>query len=146
MPTDTSDRSALERAAEHAFAFLKGLDGRPVATTASLAELRARLGRPLADRGVPAIQVIDELVADAEAGILGSQGGRFFSWVIGGGEGERSAAKPCQRLHPATQQESSTPVGRVADSRAVISAADNIWPRSSAASASTASRAYRPSL
>ncbi len=40
MPDDTSDRSALERAAEHAFAFLESLDARPVATTASLADLR----------------------------------------------------------------------------------------------------------
>ena len=92
MPTDTSDRDALERAAEHAFAFLESLDTRSVATTASLAELRGRLGRPLADRGVPATQVIDELVADADAGILGSQGGRFFGWVIGGGTPAAMAA------------------------------------------------------
>jgi aromatic-L-amino-acid decarboxylase len=92
MPTQTSDRSALERAAEHAFAFLESLDTRSVATTASLSELRARLGRPLTDRGVPAVQVIDELVADADAGILGSQGGRFFSWVIGGGTPAAMAA------------------------------------------------------
>jgi glutamate/tyrosine decarboxylase-like PLP-dependent enzyme len=85
MPVQSHDRSALERAAEHAFAFLESLDTRSAATTASLAELRARLTRPLADRGVPAVQVIDELVADADAGILGSQGGRFFGWVIGGG-------------------------------------------------------------
>jgi len=92
MPTETSDRSALERAAEHAFAFLDSLDSRSVATTASLAELRERLGRPLAERGIPATQVIDELVADADAGILGSQGGRFFSWVIGGGTPAAMAA------------------------------------------------------
>ena len=85
MPKTSADRAALERAAGHAFAFLEGLETRSVAATASLAELRARLGRPLADRGVPAPQVIDELVADADAGILGSQGGRFFGWVIGGG-------------------------------------------------------------
>jgi aromatic-L-amino-acid decarboxylase len=92
MPPKTPDRSALERAAEHAFAFLESLDQRSVATTASLAELRARLGRPLADRGAPAVQVIDELVADADAGILSSQGGRFFSWVIGGGTPAAMAA------------------------------------------------------
>ncbi|THD57925.1 MAG: aspartate aminotransferase family protein [Phenylobacterium sp.] len=76
------------RAAEHAFAWLDGLDGldsRSVATTASLEEMRARLGRPLADTGVAAAQVIDELVADTAGGILGSQGPRFFGWVIGGG-------------------------------------------------------------
>ena len=85
MPTETPERTALTRAAEHALAWLEGLDGQPVATTASVAELRARLGRPLADRGVAATQVIDDLVADTAGGILGSQSGRFFGWVIGGG-------------------------------------------------------------
>jgi glutamate/tyrosine decarboxylase-like PLP-dependent enzyme len=92
MPADTPDRAALERAAEHAFAFLEGLDAGSVATTASLEELRGRLARPLTDRGVPATQVIDELVADVDGGILGSQGGRFFSWVIGGGTPAAMAA------------------------------------------------------
>jgi aromatic-L-amino-acid decarboxylase len=92
MPSKTADRAALERAAEHAFAFLDSLDTRSVATTVTLDELRNRLARPLADRGVPATQVIDELVADADPGILGSQGGRFFSWVIGGGTPAAMAA------------------------------------------------------
>ncbi|MDB5425178.1 MAG: aspartate aminotransferase family protein, partial [Phenylobacterium sp.] len=92
MPIETPDRTALERAAQHAFAFLEGLESRPVATTASLEDLRARLGRPLPDAGVPAVQVIDDLVADVDGGILGSQGGRFFSWVIGGGTPAAMAA------------------------------------------------------
>lgn len=79
------ERAALERAAEHAFAWLDGIDTRPVATTASVAEMRQRLARPLADSGIAATQVIDDLVADTEGGILGSQAGRFFGWVIGGG-------------------------------------------------------------
>ena len=85
MPTTTPARDVLTRAAGHAFAWLDGLDARSVATTATLEEMRARLGRPLADRGVAATQVIDDLVADVEGGILGSQSGRFFGWVIGGG-------------------------------------------------------------
>ena len=92
MPDQSPDHAALQRAAEHAFRFLDGLADRPVATTASLDELRARLGRPLADAGVSAVQVIDELVADVDAGILGSQGGRFFGWVIGGGAPAAMAA------------------------------------------------------
>jgi glutamate/tyrosine decarboxylase-like PLP-dependent enzyme len=91
-PTETPERTALMRAAEHAFAWLDGLDGRSVATTATLEEMRARLGRPLAARGVPATQVIDDLVADVEGGILGSQNGRFFAWVIGGGTPAAMAA------------------------------------------------------
>src|SRR5579859_2873478 len=85
MPTKRSTRAALTRAAEHALAWLDGLDARPVATTATLEEMRGRLGRPLADRGVDAVTVVDDLAADVAGGILGSQSGRFFGWVIGGG-------------------------------------------------------------
>jgi aromatic-L-amino-acid decarboxylase len=85
MSTETPERRALTRAAEHAFAWLDGLDTRSVATTASLEDMRARLGRPLAEHGVAATQVIDDLVADVEGGIMGSQSGRFFGWVVGGG-------------------------------------------------------------
>jgi aromatic-L-amino-acid decarboxylase len=87
-----NDQAALRRAAEHAFAFLDSLDTRPVATTAGLEALRARLARPLPDAGLPATQVIDELVADASPGILGSQTGRHFAWVIGGGAPASMAA------------------------------------------------------
>jgi glutamate/tyrosine decarboxylase-like PLP-dependent enzyme len=74
----------LRQACETALAFLAKLDSASVATTADLSTLRARLGRPLSDEGVAADQVIAELAADAEGGIIGSAGGRFFGWVIGG--------------------------------------------------------------
>jgi glutamate/tyrosine decarboxylase-like PLP-dependent enzyme len=77
-------RAPLERALVHALSHLEGLDDAPVATTASLAELRARLGRPLDEIGVDATRVIDDVVEDCAGGILGSAGGRFFGWVIGG--------------------------------------------------------------
>ena len=38
----------------------------------------------LPDAGTNAGQVIDELVAHTAGGHLGSAGGRFFAWVIGG--------------------------------------------------------------
>jgi glutamate/tyrosine decarboxylase-like PLP-dependent enzyme len=85
MPTTTPARDALTRAADHALAWLDGLDARSVATTATLEQMRSRLGRALPDRGVAATEVIDDLVADTAGGILGSQSGRFFGWVIGGG-------------------------------------------------------------
>jgi glutamate/tyrosine decarboxylase-like PLP-dependent enzyme len=77
-------RPALERALAHALAHLDGLDDAPVTATATLAELRDRFARPLPEEGTDAARVIDELVADAAGGILGSAGGRFFGWVIGG--------------------------------------------------------------
>lgn len=79
------DRSVLQRAAAHAADYLEGLDRRPVAPTASLAQLRDALGGPLPEHGLPDEQVVDELVRDVEGGVLGSAGGRFFGWVIGGG-------------------------------------------------------------
>jgi glutamate/tyrosine decarboxylase-like PLP-dependent enzyme len=77
-------RPVLERASAHALDHLEHLDDAPVAATASLSELRARLARPLPDGGTDAGQVIDDLVADCAGGIIGSAGGRFFGWVMGG--------------------------------------------------------------
>lgn len=79
------DRGTLERAVVHAFAHLDKLETARVAPAASLDELRKALSRPLPQEGTPAAQVIDELVEDTKRGIVGSQSGRFFAWVIGGG-------------------------------------------------------------
>jgi glutamate/tyrosine decarboxylase-like PLP-dependent enzyme len=84
MAASSPFRPVLERALEHALAHLEDLDRAPVATTATLAELRARLARPLPEGGTDAVQVLDDLVTDAAGGVLGSAGGRFFGWAIGG--------------------------------------------------------------
>lgn len=75
-PLGAAFRSGLE--------FVAGTDERPVAATASLATLRARLGVALADEALDATRVVEELVAGVEGGITGSAGPRFFGWVIGG--------------------------------------------------------------
>jgi glutamate/tyrosine decarboxylase-like PLP-dependent enzyme len=84
MMNTTAFRPVLERALNHSLAHLEGLEHSPVAATASLQALRERLRKPLGSEGMPAEQVIDELVADTAGGILGNAGGRFFGWVIGG--------------------------------------------------------------
>src|SRR5262245_19025194 len=84
MGSISSYRAALGQALTHALAHLERLDDSPVAATATLPELRSRLARPLADCGVEPARVIDDLVTDCTGGILGSAGGRFFDWVIGG--------------------------------------------------------------
>ncbi len=84
METPSPYRAVLERALTHSLHHLDSLDQTPVAAAASLEQLRARLTRPLADDGMDAGQVLDELVADTAGGINGSAGGRFFGWVIGG--------------------------------------------------------------
>lgn len=77
-------REALERAISHATEYLNSLDERSVAATVTLDELRSRLGAALPEVGLNPCQVIDELVANTAGGHLGSAGGRFFAWVIGG--------------------------------------------------------------
>ena len=63
---------ALYRAFQYANDYLGSLDQRPVCATASLEQLRARLGGELAQNGLSAEQVIDELIAASEGGHLGS--------------------------------------------------------------------------
>jgi len=80
----TQLRSLLEMTAGHATDFLECLESAPVPATATLPELRRALGGPLPQTGLSAEQVIEQLVQDVDGGILGSAGGRFFGWVIGG--------------------------------------------------------------
>lgn len=81
----STHRPLLEHTAAHAASFLDGLQDRPVAASATPAQLREALKRDLPERGCDDTQVIDELVRDSDAGVLASAGGRFFGWVIGGG-------------------------------------------------------------
>jgi hypothetical protein len=74
----------LARTQRHAADFLNNLDRQPVCATATLGELRHRLGVALNDEGMSPTEVVDDLVAATADGHLGSAGGRFFAWVIGG--------------------------------------------------------------
>lgn len=86
MTLDTSlQQAALERATELSLAFLESLDEAPVCATVTLAELRRRFVQPLPAQGVDPVTVIDELARDTAGGLLGTAGGRFYGWVIGGG-------------------------------------------------------------
>lgn len=84
MPDSSPFRPALEHALQHALEHLENLKHSPVAASASPEDLRERLCKPLGVEGMAAEQVIDELVADTAGGIMGSAGGRFYGWVIGG--------------------------------------------------------------
>jgi len=74
----------LERALHHALHHLDGTAHRPVCALSELAHLRSRFDRGLPQDGMDPVKVIDDLVRDAEGGIIGSTSGRFFGWVIGG--------------------------------------------------------------
>ncbi len=77
-------RQALDSAYQHALTHLENLDQSSVAATADLETLRAQICKPLTSEGIAPEQVIEELVRDTAGGLLGSAGGRFFGWVIGG--------------------------------------------------------------
>jgi glutamate/tyrosine decarboxylase-like PLP-dependent enzyme len=81
---DPDFRKTLDSAFTHAIEHLENLDQTSVAATADLGTLRERLNKPLAKEGVAPEQVLQELHADVAGGLLGSAGGRFFGWVIGG--------------------------------------------------------------
>ncbi len=85
LPALPTADAALERAAAHALAFVQALGDTSVGPTATVAELRARFGGPLPDAGADPAAVIDELVANAEGGLVRSAGPRYFGFVIGGG-------------------------------------------------------------
>jgi hypothetical protein len=82
--TESHIGRVLRRTLEHATHHLDGLDAGPVGSRSALADLRRRLDQPLPDGPSDAETVIDELVERASDGVLGSAGGRFFGWVIGG--------------------------------------------------------------
>jgi glutamate/tyrosine decarboxylase-like PLP-dependent enzyme len=80
----TDERKILERVLEEATGFLDGLPDRRVAARTDVEGVAAALRRPLPEDGAEPLDVIDELIAGAEPGVLATPSGRFFGWVIGG--------------------------------------------------------------
>jgi glutamate/tyrosine decarboxylase-like PLP-dependent enzyme len=77
-------RALFAQTAELAAAFYDSLDDRPVFPHATVDELRAGFGAQLPEEPTPAAQVIEELAAAAEPGLVAEAGGRYFGFVIGG--------------------------------------------------------------
>jgi glutamate/tyrosine decarboxylase-like PLP-dependent enzyme len=80
----TDERKILERVLEEATGFLDGLPGRRVAARTDVEGVAAALRRPLPEEGAEPLEVIEELIAGAEPGVVAMPSGRFFGWVIGG--------------------------------------------------------------
>lgn len=76
QPLDVAFHAALHH--------LETLDSYPVGATVSLQEMRDKLQKPLIQEGMPADEVLRELVRDTYGGVLRNPGGRFFAWAIGG--------------------------------------------------------------
>src|SRR5207247_6777899 len=81
----TDVRALLQLTADLAADFLDSLDERPVFPHVSVDELRSALRVPLPDEPMDPQQVVEELAAAAEPGLVAMPSGRYFGFVIGGG-------------------------------------------------------------
>ena len=77
-------RELLRQTAELAADYLDTLESRPVFPEVSPEQLREALGGPLPEEPLPAEQVVVELAAGAEPGVVATGSGRYFGFVIGG--------------------------------------------------------------
>ncbi|MCI0345008.1 MAG: aminotransferase class V-fold PLP-dependent enzyme [Chloroflexi bacterium] len=84
MASVSNRRTLLRQTAELAADFLEGLPERPVYAAATREELLESLGGPMPDRGEAPGEVVNDLAAMAEPGLVASAGPRYFGFVIGG--------------------------------------------------------------
>ncbi|SDT01958.1 Glutamate or tyrosine decarboxylase [Microterricola viridarii] len=84
-PAPTADYDAvLDTAAGVARRWLDGVFSRPIPATHDIDQVKAAIGRELPPHGLEAESVIEQLAAAVEPGLMASQSGRFFGWVMGG--------------------------------------------------------------
>ncbi|WP_026542235.1 pyridoxal phosphate-dependent decarboxylase family protein [Paenarthrobacter nicotinovorans] len=77
-------RAALERAMFHAGDWLASVPTRPVRPSSDADQVAKSILPRLPDEATDAAEVVDELAALAEPGLMAIQSGRFFGWVMGG--------------------------------------------------------------
>jgi glutamate/tyrosine decarboxylase-like PLP-dependent enzyme len=77
-------RDVLARTAQLAADYVESLGERPIFPDVTPEQLREALGGPLPDEPLPPEQVVEELVAAAEPGVVALGSGRYFGFVIGG--------------------------------------------------------------
>jgi glutamate/tyrosine decarboxylase-like PLP-dependent enzyme len=77
-------RRLLEQTASIAADYVESLGERRVFPKVTVDELRATLGGPLPEHPIDAEQVVTELAAGAEPGVVAMGSGRYFGFVIGG--------------------------------------------------------------
>jgi glutamate/tyrosine decarboxylase-like PLP-dependent enzyme len=77
-------KGALGEAFEESLAYLQGLPLRPIPSHVDLPTLRAALGGAVPERPMDPREVVADLVAAADQGLMASGSGRFFGFVVGG--------------------------------------------------------------
>ena len=75
---------SLAKAHEHVRRWLSSLDKRPVGPRVTANDLLDEFGGPLPEHGMDPVDVVDELAAKADPGLMAIGSGRFFGWVMGG--------------------------------------------------------------
>jgi len=78
------ERELFRQAADYAADFLETLDTRPIREQAEAEELYAALGGPLPEDGLDDRAVLASLVEESDPGLVASQSGRYFGFVVGG--------------------------------------------------------------
>ena len=91
-PAVTDLTTLFQKAATAAADYRAGLSERRVAPDGDPRLLRAGFAVPLPNAGLSADQVVSELIAAAEPGLVASAGPRFFGFVVGGSLPAASAA------------------------------------------------------
>ena len=77
-------KGPLGEAFGEALGYLERLPSRRLSGYPSLSELRATLGGSLPEQSLEPREVVADLAAAAEPGVVASGGGRFFGFVVGG--------------------------------------------------------------
>ena len=75
--------AALRRAVEHAVRFRQGVDRRQIGPVEDYPTMLARFGGPVPETGAPPGEVIDQLAALADPGLMAISSPRYFGWVDG---------------------------------------------------------------
>jgi len=84
IPDGSDARELLAAALEHAATYVGSLPDRPVGAALSASEVSERLPRELPDTPMDPRRVLDDLVADAESGLVAMNSARYFGLVVGG--------------------------------------------------------------